>query len=217
MPRCERRGACPEAIPVWLQEQHALERSIARKRVDLRAQPEETRCVCGDPADYGGLMVMCERCRSWFHDTCVGVVEATLPSEWYCAPCRAGVADEELSPPQPHPQPLPQPSPEEGPPPGMLYDPKGTEPRGLSLREAAFLALCRSPTALTAKAIVEVAASRRWLTPLRAGNVVAPPPERARLAEQPPTSLPAEISGGASSSSSSSSGTTAAKAHENSP
>jgi hypothetical protein len=45
-----------------------------------------TRCICGfeEESDF---MIFCERCRTWQHGDCVGVLEKSVPENYVCYAC----------------------------------------------------------------------------------------------------------------------------------
>ena len=48
---------------------------------------EDALCICGRPPIEGTLMVDCDVCHSWFHGTCVGLVDAHQVEFWACDDC----------------------------------------------------------------------------------------------------------------------------------
>lgn len=48
---------------------------------------EDALCICGRPPIEGSLMVACDVCHSWFHGTCVGLVDAHQLEFWACDDC----------------------------------------------------------------------------------------------------------------------------------
>lgn len=50
-----------------------------------------TRCICGFDEE-SEFMIFCERCGTWQHGDCVGVVENAVPDNYKCFACHGSMA-----------------------------------------------------------------------------------------------------------------------------
>ena len=44
-------------------------------------------CYCLMPDNYDKNMILCDRCKKWYHYSCVGINKKNIPKTWKCARC----------------------------------------------------------------------------------------------------------------------------------
>ena len=44
-------------------------------------------CHCLMPDNYDTKMILCDRCKKWYHYSCVGIHSKNLPKTWKCSRC----------------------------------------------------------------------------------------------------------------------------------
>ena len=74
--RSQKKAAKPDVLPEW----------FAPENFDNG--DDSVRCVCGAVADDGTLMVACDKCNVWQHDSCAGPARRAQPAHGYlCHVC----------------------------------------------------------------------------------------------------------------------------------
>ena len=44
-------------------------------------------CLCLMPDNYDPEMILCDRCKKWYHYSCVGIHKKSIPKTWKCSKC----------------------------------------------------------------------------------------------------------------------------------